>query len=244
MRETFYEYFKNKTNIEKEKEKGRIFSKVINVLALDKSKKGTYRGHISKKPIDFTEIYYNRENWRFENTTKSKGISRKEFLDSVKKEQLLLMELNLDYSDTAMARTKSRLRSYNEKFRNGKSEVEKYNDNLHESEAHHMFPQHEKEYKCIRACAENLVLLTSTQHDYYAHDKDKRYINKEYQFNCLIEKLSRIEEYFKNEDGDLYDFERLKLVLNIGFKTKEFSDVPNGDYDALRKIINKFKNQE
>lgn len=235
LRQAFYLYLDKKTNIDNAKEKGRIFTKVLNVLALDQHKKGTIKGKMSKRPIDYSEILYNRENWRFINTEKSKGITRDEFEMATIKENEFINGLNLDYSKAAMNKAMNRLREYNKRVRAGipESKLEVRGDKA--KYAHHIFPKNE--FVAIRACMENLIMLSSHQHDDLAHLDNKKYVNKKNQKIFILDKIDRIEENIKSSENDIYIFEKLLTVLNIGLNTSEFSGVDRNDFDAVRRIV-------
>lgn len=235
LRQAFYLYLDKKTNIDNDKEKGRIFTKVLNVLALDQNKKGTIKGRMSKRPIGYSEILYNRENWRFRNTEKSKSITRDEFEVAIVKENEFINSLNLDYSRAAMNKAMNRLREYNKRVRAGvpESTLEVREDKA--KYAHHIFPKNE--FVAIRACMENLIMLSSHQHDDLAHLDNKKYVNKKNQKIFILEKIDRIEENIKSSENDIYTFEKLLTVLNIGLNTKDFSEVNYNDFERIRKII-------
>ena len=66
------------TKINKIKECGRIFTKVLNPLAYFRNAKGTERGRISKHIITLDMLVYNRLNFRDILSNKPKNITRKE----------------------------------------------------------------------------------------------------------------------------------------------------------------------
>lgn len=235
LRQAFYLYLDKKTNIDNDKEKGRIFTKVLNVLALDQNKKGTIKGKMSKRPIGYSEILYNRENWRFRNTEKSKSITRDEFEVAIVKENEFINSLNLDYSRAAMNKAMNRLREYNKRVRAGvpESTLEVRGDKA--KYAHHIFPKNE--FVAIRACMENLIMLSSHQHDDLAHLDNKKYVNKKNQKIFILEKIDRIEENITSSENDIYTFEKLLTVLNIGLETNVFECIRINDFDAIRTII-------
>ena len=76
----FTEFTMRYTNINKKKECGRIFAKVINPLAFKYKKFGTYRGHVSKNIITLDVLQYNQPNWRDLLSNKPKNITRMEYL--------------------------------------------------------------------------------------------------------------------------------------------------------------------
>lgn len=61
---------------------GRIFTKVLNPISFSLSKKGTERGHMSKRNITFDMLMYNRENFRDILLEKPKNMTRSDYLTS------------------------------------------------------------------------------------------------------------------------------------------------------------------
>ena len=110
---------------------GRIFTKVINVLAFKYRKRGTERGHISKYAVTYDMLMYNRDNFRDIYADKPKDVARKDFLAS---QHIVVNEAYFTYQSQ---KAKSRLRKYNEKYRNGMSEMP--NDNEKATHIHHIF---------------------------------------------------------------------------------------------------------
>jgi len=192
---------------------------------------------MSSRPIDYSEILYNRVNWRFEKTSKDKRITREAFLDMQKKEKDQVEIIIEQYGVTSLENAKKRLKEYNNRIRGGMPELKYHARGDKATEAHHIFPQNEERYKIIRAFTENLIMLSDHQHG-LAHGDDNRYIDIEFRNRCILEKIERIREYFKIEDAGLYSFERLIFVLNTGLETDVFNDIMPGDYD---EVIRRFK---
>ena len=55
----------------------------MNPLACYKNKLGTSGGRISKEPITYSDLIYNRRNFRDIYTQKPKGIKRKEWMEQI-----------------------------------------------------------------------------------------------------------------------------------------------------------------
>ena len=109
------------------------------------------------------------------------------------------------------------------------------------TQMHHIFPA--GDYPEIADCLENLIALTPTQHFTYAHPNDHtQYIDRSYQYLCLIAKTGSIRENLlgKNHEPPIYDFYLFKTVLNTGLNTEEFSEVRDMDFDGVLKRIEKY----
>lgn len=72
MKDNFTIFTIQNTPINKNTECGRIFTKILNLLAFKQHKKGTRKGHFSKTIITLDELKYNRVNWRDEYNKKIK----------------------------------------------------------------------------------------------------------------------------------------------------------------------------
>lgn len=232
LRRKFFDFIKFNTPINGDTECGRIFTKVINPLAYELKKKGTQRGNISKTTITLDVLMYNRPNWRDISNQKPKDISREEF------EKINNNFKNDNMSSYKINKAKKDLRKYNDKYRNGLSEV---GDNIENKEKathmHHIFTA--AEYPVIAYYIENLIALTPTQHLNYAHIEGKTTeINYDYQRLCLIEKVGRIKENLEQIAlPKIYSFEDLCYVLNIGFKTNKFKNIVYLDFNTVLEYI-------
>lgn len=121
LRENFIFFVKNNTPINGNTECGRIFTKVLNPLAFEFKKKGTVKGRLSKFNITLDMLMYNRPNWRDEYSNKPKEITRKE-------NEKLIDYIEDKMSNYKINKAKKELRKYNEKYRNGFSELESIAD--------------------------------------------------------------------------------------------------------------------
>lgn len=194
----------------------RIFTKIINPLAFKNKALGTKGGRLSPMPISYSELFYNRVNFR--DITKPKGEPRKLFLE------------NLGEGGSSefyqIEKTKRQIKKYHEQ----KSEVHRFQ---HESanHAHHIFMR--SEFPELSDTFENLILLTPTQHLNFAHPKgNTQRISLPYQLVCLLSKLDSIEESEFWAD-DFYDLNNFKQVVNVGLDKElltggmTFQDVKN-----------------
>ena len=216
LKSNYIDFIISNTAIKKETEPKRIFTKIINPLALDRKKFGTRKGFMSKTSISFNELLYNRPNWR--DVGKDKSISRNEFLETFESNIDNLSHYN--YSISKAKRFVKQIHKY--------SEIHRF-ENYPALQAHHIFPQNE--YPEIADFPENIIAITPNQHFYRAHPKNKTaIIDPNYQLICLISKLDSIEiDYRTNKDD--YNFEDFINVLNTGYdtdffqKTMEFEEV-------------------
>lgn len=233
LKDYYVEFIIKNTPINGKKETRRIFTKVINPLAYKQNKKGSKGGRISKQKITFDELFYNRPNWR--DIGKNKDITRNEY----NKQNKISFEKFTEYK---IQKAKNKLRLFNEKFRNNKSEVEEngeYPDNaIH---IHHIFPK--AEFPEISFYLENLIALTPNQHYCLAHPNgNTNEINKEFQYICILYKIQHIKENIKSIQVErIYEFKDMTHVLDIGYKTDEFGKIEEMDFDIVFKLIEKYK---
>ena len=215
---------------------GRIFTKVLNPLACHYKKKGTERGHLSRHRITQNEILYNRRNWRDILSDKPKDITRGEHADNCPKTP--------EDSMTAyrIQRAKKNLRRINDRYRNGRTELYEERHCMDPAtQMHHIFPAHA--FPSIADYMENLIALTPTQHFTYAHpNNNTQYINRDYQYLCLVAKTGAIREnLLGNGPGPvIYDFASLQEVLNTGLGTQEFLDVEEMDIEGVLDKIESY----
>ncbi len=210
----------------------RIFSKILNPLAFFKNSYGTKNGHISKNKVTKDMLMYNRNNFRDLYSGKPKDVTRNEYLINMKNKP---NEKLITYQSI---KAKKLLRTFNDIFRNGKTEVF---DVRHikdiATHIHHIFP--ENEYKEISNYVENLIALTPTQHLNYAHPNgNTQLINKAFQQICLLAKSSSIEENLKHAKEKIYTFDNFIYVLTIGLETEVFSKIIEMDFNEINRLIN------
>lgn len=228
LKKSFSKFIISNTRIRGTVECGRIFTKVVNPLAFEFKKRGTQRGRISNHVITLDMLMYNRPNWRDIYSKKPKDITREEYTK-------LYSSMGADkMSDYKINKAKKELRKYNQKYNDGLSEVK---DGIEPEELathmHHIFMK--SEFPIIAYYLENLIALTPTQHDNYAHvDGNTSIIDKEYQRLCIISKVANIKENLESDIlPKIYDFYDLCYVLNIGFSTDEFEAIEYLDFSLL-----------
>lgn len=215
---------------------GRIFTKVLNPLACKYHKCGTEKGRISKDIITQDMIMYNQRNWRDILSEKPKDMTRDEY-------EITLPKTDEDYMTTyRINRAKKNLRKFNDLYRNGETEM--YDERHIQDPAtqmHHIFPA--SDYPVIADYLENLIALTPTQHFTYAHpNNNTQYIDREYQYMCLLSKTGSIRDNLLNKDAEpiIYDFYLYQTVLNIGLGTEEFFEIQEMDFEEILNRIEQY----
>lgn len=179
---------------------------------------------------------YNQRNWRDILSEKPKDMTRVDY-------EVTLPNPNENYMTTyRINRAKKNLRRFNDRYRNGKTEVfdERHIQDL-ATQMHHIFPV--SDFPKIADYLENLIALTPTQHFVYAHPKNNtKYIDREYQYLCLVAKTGTIRENLVMNTGSpvIYDFNLFLKVLSIGLGNDEFYKVPNLDFDTLLGQIEQY----
>ena len=234
VRDNFISFTINNTKINGETECGRIFTKVINPLAFKLKKLGTEKGRISKFVITLNDLQYNRSNWRDELSGKDKSVTRLEYEPTVSQLQAKAL------ATYTVNKAKKAVRKFNDIFNNGQSEVCQSTELVKATQAHHIFAQ--SDYPSIADFFENLIMLTPNQHFSMAHPNNKtQYIDKDFQYVCLIAKSTRIHDNLTSDNGDkFYDFDDYKYVLNTGLETDEFSSIEYLDFASILDKIDYF----
>ena len=233
MKDGFSNFTIANTKINGVVECNRIFIKVLNPLAFQHNKRGTERGRLSKYKITYDMLMYNRNNFRDIYADKPKGLTRRQYAVQIGHD--LMPQLSTYLSQKA----KRLMRSFNDSFRDGKTEVfdERHIADL-ATHIHHIFP--EADYPAICAYLENLIALTPTQHLNFAHPNgNTRKIDPAYQQICLIAKAETIKETIADENREqIYDFSNFMYVLFVGLENEAFLEIEDGDFDDAVSAIN------
>lgn len=231
LKQSFIDFTIDYTNINKPTEPKRIFTKILNPIAYSLSKHGTKGGLLSKDIITYDMLQYNRENFRDVASKKPKGVLRKVH------EPSMVKKVSNSYSYQSQ-KAKRIMRQYNDNFRDGKSEVFDEGENLDNAiPVHHIFP--ESRFPEISMFYENLVVLTSNQHNNKAHPRNiTTQVDRAYQMKCILSKIELIQEDInaKNEDS-IYEFDQLLTVLSIGLDDERFYSVEPNDYSAVIALV-------
>lgn len=221
VKEKFRQFCWNNTPINNQAEPNRIFTKVLNPLAVLFKKRGTVGGAFSKKIITLEDIKYNRTNFR--DKDKDKNVSRQQALVTEKVRE--------DIYDYNVEKAKRRLRKYNDKFNNARSEIlDSISIGQQATHMHHIFPKHE--FPVIADYVENLIALTAGQHLQKAHPAgNTQVIDRDYQYTCLISKTESIRKNLLEGFGEpLYEFSSFMFVLDTGLRTEFFKNLPENDF--------------
>ena len=233
LKETFFNFTVANTDIGSRGssgrlECGRIFTKVINVLAFELNKRGAERGHISQHVVTYDMLMYNRDNFRDIYAEKPKSISRKDYMAQ---HHIVINEAYFRYMSS---KAKRRLRTYNDQYRNGLSEMP--GDTEKATHIHHIFSA--SEFPEISFYLENLIALTPNQHLNTAHPNGKTIlIDRSYQHDCLIVKADIIKDNIENADEKIYSFNDFIHVLVVGFSEDSFNDIEENDYAGVKAKI-------
>lgn len=236
LKDTYTRFTINNTPINGATECGRIFTKVLNPLACKYRKCGTDGGYLSKDVITQDMIMYNQKNWRDILSEKPKDMTRGDY------ESTLPGPDEDQMTQYRIARAKKNLRKFNDRYRDGKTELSDERHNMDSAtQMHHIFPAHE--FPAIADYVENLIALTPSQHNLYAHPDNKtQYVDREYQYLCLVAKTGAIRDNLLGKCGEqvIYDFTLYQTVLNTGLGTEEFSEVREMDFEGLLSRIEKY----
>lgn len=207
VREKFIKFFHGQTNIKGAYEPPRIFNKIINIFSAHHFIPGPRRGFLSKSPIYYRDLMYNKKNWR--DLKKPKNITRKNYEDSFYERD------RLKYDENSRKYLSQKAKRFVREF-HVDSEV---NDQFSKGEAtqiHHIFTEHE--FPEISHYTENLIKLTPQQHNTCAHPNNKTtVIDLSYQRVCLLAKLNSIKAS-DSKKNNIYSKEKFIEVLRIGLK--------------------------
>ncbi len=204
LKTRFQRFIIGNTPINGKVEVNRIFPKILNVYACENNIQGTIKGRLSKNQFYYTDLMYNRPNWR--DVDKNKGISRAE---AIAEHENLMIEQNEAYSDYQVQKAMNMIRKMYQE-----SEVKDQWSNGEATQIHHIFPK--ADFPQLAHYLENLIKLTPTQHFTKAHPHNKtQEINKDYQLVCLLAKSDSIEQSL-NRGEFIYRKESFVYVINTG----------------------------
>lgn len=207
LQNRFIKFIIGNTAINKELEVRRIFPKILNVYACENNLPGSVIGRISSNEFYYTDLMYNRTNWR--DVSKDKTISRQEAFAENELNTITDTAFNSYLVQKAMNQIK---KMYKE------SEVRDQWANGEATQVHHIFPK--SKFPELAHYLENLIKLTPTQHFTKAHPNNKTdEINIDYQLVCLLAKSDSIEKSL-NKGEFIYSKESFLFCINIGLKQK------------------------
>lgn len=209
LKERYDRFTIGNTAINTDTEVHRIFPKVLNVYAVENQIRGTEKGRMSKHGFTFSDLMYNRKNWR--DLNKDKAITRQEA-----QEQQENTEQQEAYNAYYVQKAVNLLKKIQKD-----SEVHDQYQIGEATQAHHIFPK--SQFPELAHYLENLIKLTATQHNTLAHpSNDTDQINRDYQLTCLLAKADTIEQSLKNVGDKYYRKESFIFVINTGL-TAELS---------------------
>jgi hypothetical protein len=225
LRNRFIMFMRGHTPINQDVEIRRIFPKILNIYAYAHMINGSEKGSLSKYPFQWSDLMYNRLNWR--DTSKSKAITRREA------ESYRDRGPSDDYFAYLINKAKALI---NKKY--GGSEVRDKYAVGPASHVHHIFPV--STFRELATYLENLIKLTPTQHLSMAHPNGNTHlINQDYQSVCLLAKSMSIEESLKN--GEMfYSVPNFVHVINTGLG---LSLSTGTDFNSIRRAINNYYNR-
>jgi len=203
LRRRFVKFIIGNTPINGEIEVRRIYPKLLNVYACQNHLPGSVAGRMSKHAFYYTDLMYNRKNWR--DVSKDKNLSRQEAI--TESEQYILTDTAFNAYLVQKAMNQIR-KMYTE------SEVKDQWSNGEATQVHHIFPKNE--FPQLAHYLENLIKLTATQHFALAHPNNKtNAINVDYQLVCLLAKSDSIERSLR-KGQNFYRKESFIHVINTG----------------------------
>ena len=180
----------------------RMFHKVFNIFAAEYNMPGSS----GKYARTYSDLMYNRVNWR--DINKEKSVTRQQAESTTQNEKQEV--INMYYVQKAIALLK--------KIQTD-SEVHDAWSNGEATHAHHIFPK--AQFPEIAHYIENLILLTATQHNTKAHPNNRtQEINRDYQLVCLLAKADTIEKSLKHVGERYYRKESFIYVINVGLSTE------------------------
>ncbi len=227
LKTRFQRFIIGNTAINGTTEVNRIFPKILNVFSCENNIEGTIKGRLSKRQIYYTDLMYNRPNWR--DIDKNKGISRNE---AISEHETLMIEQNEAYSDYQVQKAMNMIRKMY-----SSSEINDQWANGAATQIHHIFPK--AEFQMIAHYLENLIKLTPTQHYTKAHPNNRtQQIDRDYQLICLLAKTDSVEKSLQKGEF-VYRKESLIFVINTGLtETLDY----NIDFRAIKRELSKSYN--
>lgn len=205
LKDRYIRFIIGHTNVNGELEVKRMFPKVLNIFAVENGIKGTKSGHISKFPFTFSDLMYNRKNWR--DLNKAKSTTRQE---EVQKQGIEQQEA---YNQYYVQKAMNLLRKIQKDC-----EVHDQWSNGEATQIHHIFPK--SQFPQIAYYIENMIKLTATQHFTKAHPNNRtQTINRDYQLTCLLAKADTIDQSIQKFGEKYYRKESFIYVINTGLTT-------------------------
>lgn len=173
---------------------------------------GSVKGRMSENQFYYTDLMYNRKNWR--DMSKDKTISRQEAINVSEQNIIEGTAFNAYLVQKAMNQIR---KMYTE------SEVKDQWANGDATQIHHIFPK--SKFPQLAHYLENLIKLTATQHYTKAHPNNKTdAINLDYQLVCLLAKSDSIEKSLQKNEL-YYRKESFVYCINTGLNQELKADL-------------------
>lgn len=205
VKEKYERFIIGNTAINKVVEVRRIFTKVFNIYCCENSIQGTEKGRQSKYAITFSDLMYNRKNWRDVDKAKTQTRQEAATIEDIRWQE--------EYDAYQVTKAMNLLRKIQIE-----SEVQDQYGNGEATQVHHIFPK--SEFPEIAHYLENLIKLTATQHLTKAHPNNNTHlINRDYQLVCLLAKSKTIEKSLQRVGEKYYRKESFIVVINTGLDT-------------------------
>lgn len=204
LQNKFISFIRGNTLINGELEIKRIYPKILNIYACENNLPGSVKGKLSKNQFYYTDLMYNRKNWR--DLKKDKAISRQE------KNNLngAANQNNVAYQEYQIQKAMNLIKKIQIE-----SEVKDQWSNGDATQVHHIFPK--SKFPQLSHYFENLIKLTPTQHFTKAHPNNKTdAINIDYQLICLLAKCNTIEASLQKSIESPYRKESFIYCINTG----------------------------
>lgn len=235
LKSRYVDFIRKHTDIKKELEPRRIFSKVLNIPAYALRKQGTRGGRMSAGPIALIDIRYNQINFR--DVKKLKNVPRQQ--------QSGPLKFDSD-GGTPPSRFVQRIIKDVKEFHKNTSEIQDEFSSIDPNssrpvEGHHIFPK--SQYPGLATWRENIITLTQTQHHGQAHGGHGQSVSYSYQYLCLQKKLEAIEKCAQDPNCNFYSLHAFKKMLrHVGIITKS-AYVQTLDFDGVRREMANYYTQ-
>lgn len=197
----YYKLISGNTPSQSVKDITRMFHKVLNILAAEHHVPGSS----GDEPRLFSDLMYNKKNWRDLNKPKSQT-RRDAAADRTDRQQEAYNEYYVQKATALLKKIQK------------ESEVHDSLSTGPATHAHHIFSK--SQFPQIAHYIENLIMLTASQHNTKAHpNNNTRLIDRDYQLVCLLAKADTIEKSLKSVGDRYYRKESFLFVINVGLDT-------------------------
>ncbi len=225
LKDSFNRYIHGNTRIQNIYEPNRLFPKLFNVYAVKYQLKGSVSGRISRNVFVYSDLMYNRVNWRDINKAKSQT-----------RQQGAQAQANAAQIQRYTAYVVQRAKNTLKRIQRTASEVSDMYASGLATHAHHIFP--ESSFPQIAAYVENLILLTAAQHLQRAHPNgNTSIIDRAYQQTCLLCKADTIEKSVRLYGPRDYTKSNFLYVIQEGFSLPQAWPASLSFYDIKREIV-------